>query len=574
MRNSTSIYHLEVILDAIHDGIIAIDKQGRVVQINQAAAELVGAAKDQAIGQHIEQIIPNSRLRRVLETGEPEINRQQELGDNTVLLSSRIPVRDGTGQIIGAVAVFRDISDIRKLAEEITDLKEIRSLLEAIINATQDAISVVDKEGRGIMINPAYKRITGYSEADVLGKPATVDIAQGESVHMKVLATRRPVRGVQMKVGRAKKDVLVDGAPIMVNDQLVGSVAVIHDISEIKRLTEELDKAKQIIRTLEAKYDFKDIIALSPDMVRVVELARKAANTPVTILLLGESGTGKELFAHAIHNSSRRRHNQFIRVNCAAIPDSLLESELFGYSEGAFTGARRGGKKGLFEQASGGTIFLDEIGEVSLNVQAKLLRVLQEREIVRVGDAKPIPVDVRIIAATNIDLEKAVAAGKFREDLYYRIRVFPLYIPPLRERREEIPALARHLLRKFNQEYGRVVEDISQEAIALLQEYSWPGNVRELENILGRAIINMRPTETVIRPEHLPQFFPHGPRQTPVASAFVGQEARSLKDAVADFEREYLRRALEQHRGNKTRVAAQLGISLRSLYYKMERYGL
>jgi len=574
MRNSTSIYHLEVILDAIHDGIIAIDKQGRVVQINQAAAELVGAAKDQAIGQHIEQIIPNSRLRRVLETGEPEINRQQELGDNTVLLSSRIPVRDGTGQIIGAVAVFRDISDIRKLAEEITDLKEIRSLLEAIINATQDAISVVDKEGRGIMINPAYKRITGYSEADVLGKPATVDIAQGESVHMKVLATRRPVRGVQMKVGRAKKDVLVDGAPIMVNDQLVGSVAVIHDISEIKRLTEELDKAKQIIRTLEAKYDFKDIIALSPDMVRVVELARKAANTPVTILLLGESGTGKELFAPAIHNSSRRRHNQFIRVNCAAIPDSLLESELFGYSEGAFTGARRGGKKGLFEQASGGTIFLDEIGEVSLNVQAKLLRVLQEREIVRVGDAKPIPVDVRIIAATNIDLEKAVAAGKFREDLYYRIRVFPLYIPPLRERREEIPALARHLLRKFNQEYGRVVEDISQEAIALLQEYSWPGNVRELENILGRAIINMRPTETVIRPEHLPQFFPHGPRQAPVASAFVGQEARSLKDAVADFEREYLRRALEQHRGNKTRVAAQLGISLRSLYYKMERYGL
>jgi PAS domain S-box-containing protein len=570
---STPIYHLEVILDAIQDGMVAIDHQGRVVQINPAGAELVGVQKEDALGKPIDQVIPNTQLLRVLETGEPEINQQQELADKT-LLTTRMPVCDSSGKIIGAVAVFRNISEVRKLAEEITNLKEIQSLLEAIFNATQDAISVVNREGLGIMINPAYKRITGYSEADVIGKPATVDIAQGESVHLKVLSTSKPVRNAQMKVGIAKKDVLVDGAPIMVNDQLVGSVAVIHDISEIKRLTEELDKAQQIIRTLEAKYDFKDIIAQSPDMIRVVEQARKAATTPATILLLGESGTGKELFAHAIHNSSQRKHNQFIRVNCAAISDSLLESELFGYSEGAFTGARRGGKKGLFEQASGGTIFLDEIGEISLNLQAKLLRVLQEREIVRVGDAKSVPVDVRIIAATNIDLEEAVAAGKFREDLYYRIRVFPLYIPPLRERREEIPALARHLLRKFNQEYGRVVEDIAPEALELLQEYSWPGNVRELENILGRAIINMRINETWIRPVHLPQFFPHTPRHIPVASTFLGQGSKTLKDATAEFERDYLRRVLEAHQGNKTKAAAQLGISLRSLYYKIERYGL
>lgn len=567
--------HVEVILDAIHDGLIAIDRQGKVIQINPAALEMLGRSKDELLGHPIEHVIPNTRLLRVLETGLPEVNRQQELADMTIL-TSRLPVRDSQGAIIGAVAVFRNISEVHKLAEEVTGLREIQSLLEAVINATQDAISVVDSQGIGIMINPAYKKITGYSEADVLGKPATVDIAQGESVHMRVLSTKSLVRGVHLRVGTAKKDVLVDGAPIMVNEELKGSVAVIHDISEIKRLTEELDKAKQIIRTLEAKYDFQDIVAISPEMKNVVEQARKVAATPATILLLGESGTGKELFAHAIHNSSSRKYNQFVRVNCAALTDSLLESELFGYSEGAFTGARRGGKKGLFEQASGGTIFLDEIGEVSLNVQAKLLRVLQEKEIVRVGDAKSVPVDVRVIAATNIDLEEAVATGKFREDLYYRIRVIPLYIPPLRERKEEIPALSRHLLRKYNQEYGRMVEDIAPEVLEMLQGYSWPGNVRELENILGRAMINMRFNESCVRREHLPQI-PVGTQRSPYIQAIPGQDDAALfplGDALAEFEKDYIRQVLEQNNGNKTKTARALDISLRSLYYKIERYGL
>lgn len=574
MKELPPNYHLEVILDAIHDGLVTIDKQGLVVQINTAAAEIIGIERDEALGLPVDTVIPNSRLLRVLETGEAEINRQQELEDKRIL-TSRIPVRDAKGSIIGAVAVFRNISEVVKLAEEITNLQEIQSMLEAIISATQDAISVVDSNGKGILINPAYKKLTGFTEADVLGKPATVDIAQGESVHMQVLSNRRPIKSVQLRVGPAKKDVLVDAAPIIVNDQLKGSVAVIHDISDIKRLTEELDKAKQIIRTLEAKYDFKDIVAVSPDMERVVEQARKVASTPATILLLGESGTGKELFAHAIHNSSNRRYNQFIRVNCAALTESLLESELFGYSEGAFTGARRGGKKGMFEQASGGTIFLDEIGEISLNVQAKLLRVLQEREIVRVGDTKPVPINVRVIAATNIDLEEAVARGKFREDLYYRIRVIPLYIPPLRERKEEVPALARHLLKKFNQEYGRVVEDIAPDVLDSLKQYSWPGNIRELENVLGRAIINMRFNETCIRREHVPQLGV-GALRMPQAAApnQVAKADLPLADALAEFEKGYLRKVLQRNQGNKTKSARELDVSLRSLYYKIERYEL
>src|SRR5690606_10688821 len=208
---------------------------------------------------------------------------------------------------------------------------------------------------------------------------------------------------------------------VIVDGKLKGSVGILHDMSEIQQLTKELDRAKQIIRTLEAKYTFADIIGKSEKMNIAIEQAKLGANTPATVLLRGKSGTGKELFAHAIHNASARRYNKFIRVNCAAISDSLLESELFGYDEGAFTGAKRGGKKGLFEEANNGSIFLDEIGELSANTQAKLLRVLQEKEVVRVGGTTPIPLNIRIITATNVNLEKAITNNTFREDLYYRL---------------------------------------------------------------------------------------------------------------------------------------------------------
>src|SRR5690625_3086553 len=274
-------------------------------------------------------------------------------------------------------------------------------MLEAIIHSSDEAISVVDENGKGLMINPAYTRITGLTENEVIGKPATVDISEGESMHLRVLKTRRPVRGAKMKVGPSKKEVIVNVAPIIAEGKLKGSIAVIHDISEIQQLTMELKRAKQIIRNLEATYTFDDIIGTSPEMTIAIEQAKIGAKTPATVLLRGDSGTGKELFAHAIHNESDRKYNKFIRVNCAAIAESVLESELVGYEEGAFTGAKAGGKKGLFEEANKGSIFLDEIGELPLGMQAKLLRVLQEKEVIRVGGTTPIPLDVRIITATN-----------------------------------------------------------------------------------------------------------------------------------------------------------------------------
>lgn len=473
-----------------------------------------------------------------------------------------------------------EVTQINRMTTEIANLKEVQQLLAAIINSTQDAISVVNKEGKGILINPAYTRLTGLVEEDVIGKPPTVDIAEGESMHLKVLETGKPVQGAVLKVGPQKREVLVNVAPVMVDNELKGSVAVIHDISEIKRLSDELERAKRRIRHLEAKYTFDDIIGNSYQLRLAVEQAKRVADTPATVLLRGESGTGKELFAHAIHNSSRRRKGQFIRVNCSAIAEALLESELFGYEGGAFTGARPSGKIGLFEEANGGTILLDEIVEISPALQAKLLRVLQEKEILRVGSTRPIPVDVRIIAATNADLERAVKNGTFREDLYYRINVVPIFIPPLRQRKEDIPELLHHLLRKFNQEYGRNVEAIEPRVIEILQEYDWPGNVRELENVFGRAMINMRFSEKVIKVHHLPPLQQQWGERYLVSHPFppAGENQRgsieALRDTLQRVEKEALQRALEKTGGNKTEAARRLGISIRSLYYKLAKYDI
>ncbi|NNU84424.1 sigma-54-dependent transcriptional regulator [Geobacillus sp. BMUD] len=561
-----------LIFHSAHDGMIVVDEYAYITDMNQSAAELLGVDKDEVIGRHILDVLPSSGLPRVLKTRQTEFHQEVELANGKKLITTRIPIIDDNGKLFGALAVFKDITELVALAEEITDLKEVRMMLEAIIHSSEEAISVVDENGNGILINPAYTRLTGLTEEDVIGKPATADIAEGESMHMQVLKTRRPVRGARMKVGPKNRDVIVNVAPIIVDGVLKGSVGVIHDVSEIQRLTAELNRARQIIRTLEAKYSFADIVGESEEMKVAIEQAKLAAKTPATILLRGESGTGKELFAHAIHNASDRKYNKFIRVNCAAIPETLLESELFGYEEGAFSGARRGGKRGLFEEANNGSIFLDEIGELSASTQAKLLRVLQEREIVRVGGTKPIPINVRVIAATNVNLEKAIAEGAFREDLYYRLNRMPIYIPPLRARKEDIPALCRHLIQKLNQDYGRNVEGVTDEAMARLLAYDWPGNVRELENVLGRAMIFMKFHEVMIDATHLPPLA--APSAAPAHRVETEEEIRPLEEMMGQYEAGLIEQALRRHHGNKTAAARALGISVRNLYYKLEKYGL
>ena len=561
-------YKYNLIFNSIDDGMVVINNDENVILLNKSAERMIGIKMEDALGKRISTIIPNGMLPRVLRTRTIESNQEVILENDLKVISTRIPIIENNGLLIGAFSVFKDISEAVHMAEQITDLKEIETKLKAIFYSSDEAISVVDEEGIGIMINPAYTRITGLTENQVIGKPATTDIAVGESVHMKVLKTRRAVRGVAMLVGPNKKEVVVNGAPVIVDGKLKGSVGIIRDVSELKNLNRELHRAKQMIRTLEAKYSFEDIIGSSEVMKIAIEQAKLAAKTPATILLRGESGTGKELFAHAIHNGSDRKFNKFIRVNCASLSETLLESELFGYEDGAFTGAKRGGKKGLFEEADNGSIFLDEIGELSLSTQVKLLRVLQESEITRVGGTQSIPLNVRIIAATNVHLEKAMVDGKFREDLYYRLNQMPIFIPPLRKRKGDLKPLCFRLIEKINQEYGRNVEGVTKKALSRLEKYDWPGNIRELDNMIRRAIIFMNYNETFIDAEHLVD------SSSEVESTAIIPSEGTLTERIEEYEKLIIEKTLAKNNGNKTKSAKELGLSIRNLYYKLEKYNL
>lgn len=570
---------LEQMAKATNQAVLGINVLNEIVICNSSAAEMFNMSVEELLKKDLWQVIPEDTLPDIRDTGMFEFNSLSRIGDR-MIIASRVPFRDDQGRVSGAVVFLRDMTEYEDLRAKVNTLQEVRILLTAIINSTQDAISVVDENGLGILINPAYTQLTGLTENDVINQPPTVDLAEEEkSMHDRVLRTRQPVKGVSLKVGPKRRDVIVNVAPIIVSGQLRGTVGVLHDISEIHKLAEELERAKRLIRHLEAKYTFHDIIGESEAIQAAIGQAQRAAVTPATVLLRGESGTGKELFAHAIHCSSERQKGQFIRVNCAALTDSLLESELFGYVEGAFTGAKRGGKAGLFEEASGGTIFLDEIGEISLNLQAKLLRVLQEREIVRVGDNRSFNVDVRVIAATNANLEEKLKVGKFREDLYYRLNVIPVIIPPLRQRREDVPLLVHHLIRRFNQEYGRCVEQVSEEALQTLRGYHWPGNVRELENILGRAIINMGVSEIVIEKSHIPVMAVVNDTYSKIKfldsggpSSLANEEG--FEELQRQWERALLSAVLQKTEGNKTKAAGHLKMSIRNFYYKLKRHNL
>ncbi len=570
---SHQVNNLELLLNNIRDGLIVIDADEVIQLMNRAAAEIIDINQYQSIGKNIRSIIRNSRLPMILQTHQKEVNQKLVLENGKEIIATRIPLINEANHLVGAFAIFKNSDEVISLAEENTDLKEIKTMLEAIIHSSDEAISVVDELGNGLIINPAYTRITGLTEKEVIGEPATVDISEGESMHLRVLETRRPVRRASMRVGPSKKEVLVNVAPIIVAGKLKGSVAVIHDISEIETLTTELRKAKMMIRNLEATYTFTDVIGNSPEMTVAIEQAKIGAKTPATVLLRGASGTGKELFAHAIHNESDRKYNKFIRVNCAAIAESVLESELFGYEDGAFTGARSGGKKGLFEEANKGSIFLDEIGELSLATQAKLLRVLQEKEVVRVGGTNPIPLDIRIITATNANLEKAITNKTFREDLYYRLSRLPIQIPSLHERLSDLPSLVQHMITKVNQMYGRNVKTFSTATLDQLRSYHWPGNIRELENVIGRAVIFMDHTDEVIHLHHLPELSSEDLKLKTKQPTMMTKDA-PLQEVMDKYEKQYIEQVYKQNNQNKTNTAKQLQISVRNLYYKLEKYGI
>jgi len=434
-----------------------------------------------------------------------------------------------------------------------------RGRQDAILDSINEGVFTVDLEWRITAFNRAAEKITGVRREDAIGRPCSevlrANICEKQCALKRTLATGQPVVNATTRIhseGGRRVPIRLSTAVLKDSDgAIIGGVETFQDLSQIEELQKEL----------ESRYTFEDIVGRGPAMRRLFELLPQVAESSSTVLIEGASGTGKELFARAIHNLSPRRNKHFVVVNCAALPDTLLESELFGHRAGAFTDAKRD-KPGRFAIADGGTIFLDQVGDISPAMQARLLRVLQERIIEPLGSVEPTEVDVRVVAATNRNLARLVRTGKFREDLFYRIRVVHLNLPALRQRREDIPLLVDHLVAKFNRLQSKDIAGVSDEVLSRLMEHDYPGNVRELENIIEQAFVLCR--GGLIEPRHLPpELRPAGPRG-------AGQPGPMT---LRSMERHLIAEALRRHRGNRKKAARDLGIDTSTLYRKIKVLG-
>lgn len=456
------------------------------------------------------------------------------------------------------------------------------ALLDTLLETMSEATTVVDKNTTVVFWNDAAEKIYNIPKNQVLGTSLDTHFAS-ESIRLKDALAEGTAVQRMYHIPRPDKHVLINSAPIRYNGEVIGAISIEQDITELVRLNEELADTTAHLHNLQQEMNrfqavddpFFPIKGHSVSIQQSIASAKKVSQTDATVLLYGESGVGKELFAQAIHQSSRRGDKPFIAINCAAIPAALFESELFGYQGGAFTGAERKGKPGKLELAHGGTLFLDEVGELPLELQVKLLRALQERQFYRVGGTEPITVNTRIIAATNRQLEQMIAEGKFREDLFYRLNVFSLEIPPLRERKEDIPGLVQLFLQEYSVAHEQPVPRISTEVMQAMLDYAWPGNIRELRNIMERLCILQE--GGVISYEHLPLSIR---THTPVAcqtSTFPDEQSvmespYAIYDEAQDRKR--ILAALDRTYGNKKAAAQLLGISRGTLYNKLRRYGI
>ncbi len=456
--------------------------------------------------------------------------------------------------------------------EHLLSHKEIKEELSTILNSAQEGIQVADSDGSVKYVNPAFEHITGVKREDRIGK--NVFNISPDGALAKVLKSGRQVKQLRNVVKGTDIEVVSNASPITVDGKMTGAVVIFQDISDVARLTKELERSNSVIRSLHEELDhfrpvsfnLHDVIGRSPAFKKVIKLAEMASKANANALLLGESGTGKEVIANAIHHESSRRDHPFVKINCAAIPENLLESELFGYEKGAYTGAVKS-KEGKFELANNGTIFLDEIGDLSLSLQAKLLRVLQEREFERVGGTQTIKVDVRIIAATNRNLERMVQDGDFRQDLYYRLNVLEIFLPSLKDRVEDIPLLVNHIIKKLNFKLSKNILGVDLQALDIFKKYHWPGNIRELENILERAMLltegNYIKVNTVSSYLELETAVDEFTDETDEIFPLDKLEKKMLFKALNKYGRSVV---------GKKAAAKALNISLSTLYYKLNQY--
>ncbi len=565
-------FDYSLILNSIYNGIIAIDARGMITYFNKTAERIFKLPAHKAIGYYILDVLHHTgrKLIECLETGKPFYGEKLK-GEEVTLISNINPIfREG--KIFGVVSVFQDISEVEQVSKELDLFKDMKNWLDTIIDSSYDGLWICDHEGKVLRINKASERINGVKSEQVVGRNMKELIAEGffdKSVTLEVLKRKTSVTILQrLKSG---KRILVTGNPIF-NEKGEISYVVTNDrdISELDHLRHQLQEVQALaqgysskISELEMKgIDLSNIIFRSEEMQRVIEMALRVANVDTTVLLLGESGVGKGMIARLIHKHSTRKEGPFIRVDLAGIPDSLIESELFGYERGAFTGAKAEGKPGFFELANRGTLFLDEIGEIPLSSQSKILRFLEDHEIVRVGGTETKEIDVRIIAATNKKIEEMVASKLFREDLYYRINVVPIYIPPLRERREDILPLIFFFLEKFNKIHQKEKE-LSPDAVDAICRYDFPGNIRELSNLVERLVIVTDRKKIDLR--DLPDFI----KENSIRYSDL-PEIPPLKEAIKKYETIIIEKALKKY-GSQKEAAKILKVDQSTISRKIKK---
>jgi len=562
------------IFNEVEDGVVEVDLKGNITFSNNGAARIWASTVERETGLNYRSYVDEETAKtvyqaynKVFRTGIPgkfsyEIIRRDS--SRRIIEDSVSLIRNAEGKITGFRAVSRDITDRKETEKELT---EHRTRLEAIFASVKDGIVTVDPELKIIEANKSTENICGIAAKEAAGKIFSQCFSQCSKSCSEVLGQtlekKMTIKEYRVECGHQQRDqqtVSVTSSPLQNPEgKFMGAVLVIRDVTLLRDLERELRERNQ----------FQNIIGRSKRMQDIYRLLEDLANLETTVLITGESGTGKDLVARALHYSGQRGFKPFVTVNCSALAESLLESELFGHVKGAFTGAIKD-KQGRFQAANGGTILLDEIGDISPLIQLKLLRVLQEKVFERVGESIPQKVDVRVIACTNKDLKERVRRGEFRQDLYYRLKVVEVSLPPLRDRLEDLPLLVDHFCRSFNERFKKNIEEVSTEVLSRFMNYPWPGNVRELEHVMEHAFVLCH--GGVITLEHLPlEIRDDGTTSGSEKSVRIPVQESHTQGSNGAQE---VLNALNKAHWNKTRAARLLGISRRTVHRKINRYQL